>query len=105
LDIGVLGCYSAVITEAPYAVPVGQNAAGDYFRKISKVLSEALSLTSPMFGAFAPLVATVASLFKGGSKESAPHPKPAPKGKEPVKIRKDEAGGRKSLQIQRRGRN
>lgn len=62
-DPMVFGAYSAIIQEAPYAVPVGQNAAGDYFRKILKVVSTALDLTSPMFGSYAPLVASAA---KGG---------------------------------------
>lgn len=56
----VFGAYSAIIRDAPFAVPVGQNAAGDYFRKILKVAGNAMDLTSPMFGQYAPLVALAA---------------------------------------------
>lgn len=59
-DPSVFGAYSAIIKEAPYAVPVSQNAAGDYFKKILRVVSTALDLTSPMFGTYAPLVALAA---------------------------------------------
>lgn len=85
-DPAVLGLYSAVITEAPYAVPVGQNSAGDYLRKVAHVISEALSITSPMFGSFAPLVKIAAEL---GKKFSSPKDKAS---KPPAKVRKDEAG-------------
>jgi len=55
----VFGLYGAIAARAPYAVPVGQNAAGDYFRKIAGLLSNALVLTSPMFGDLAPLAYAV----------------------------------------------
>jgi hypothetical protein len=62
-DPMVFGAYSAIIKDAPYAVPVHQNAGGDYFKKILKIVSQALEFGSPMFGQYAPLVALAA---KGG---------------------------------------
>jgi hypothetical protein len=67
--------YSAVIKDAPYAVPVGQNGGGEYFKKVMRVLAQALDLTSPMFGSFAPLVAAAA---KVGQRALAPAPKSQP---------------------------
>jgi len=67
-DPRILALYSAVAARAPYAVMVGENAGGDYFRKILKVLGEGLNLISPMFGAYAPLAKIAfAGLSKGAS--------------------------------------
>lgn len=59
-DPKVFELYSAVIRDAPYAVPVGQNAMGDYFRKVMKILSATLDATTPLFGEYAPLVSLAA---------------------------------------------
>lgn len=76
-DPKVLACYSAVAARAPYAVPVDQNAAGDYFRKILQVLGTGLNLISPTFGAYAPLAQGASQLALRGAeylqkKESGP---------------------------------
>jgi hypothetical protein len=55
-DPDVLRLYSEIITMAPYAVKVSENASGDYFRRIFQILSRALVLTSPLFGSFGPVV-------------------------------------------------
>jgi hypothetical protein len=62
-----LALYSAVVAEAPYAVQVDQNAAGDYFRKILKVLGQSLELISPIFGSYAPLAMGAGGLMKKGA--------------------------------------
>lgn len=74
-DPKVLSLYSAIAARAPYAVPVEENNAGDYFRKILVVMSEALRLTAPMFGQYAPLAAigstamgNASRFFSSGSK-------------------------------------
>lgn len=59
-DPKALALYSAVAARAPYAVPVDQNEAGEYFRKILRILSQGLGLISPIFGQYAPL-ASIAS--------------------------------------------
>jgi hypothetical protein len=66
-DPKVLALYSAVVAEAPYAVQVDQNAAGDYFRKILKVLGQSLELISPIFGSYAPLAMGAGGLMKKGA--------------------------------------
>lgn len=77
-DPKVFALYSAIAAEAPYAVPVGQNAAGDYFRKIMKVAGAGLQWLSPIFGSYAPAASMV-----GYALERAPQ-----------LIPKDEAGPR-----------
>lgn len=52
-DPDALRIYSEIISMAPYAVPVSENAAGDYFRRIAMLAGKALVLTSPLFGQFA----------------------------------------------------
>jgi len=58
-DPKVFALYSAIAAEAPYAVPVGQNAGGDYFRKILKVAGIGLQWLSPIFGPAAPAASMV----------------------------------------------
>lgn len=107
-DQAVLACYSAVITEAPYAVPVEQNSAGEYFRKVGRIISSALTIGSPLFGSFAPLVAALGQVGhnafaepKGnGSPQKAPfkpkiqvmYTKPKRPSIQAVYVKKDEAG-------------
>lgn len=45
-----LQLYSLAVREAPYAVPVAQNSAGDFFRKILRVISN----VAPVVGAMLP---------------------------------------------------
>lgn len=77
-DPKALACYSAVAARAPYAVPVDQNSAGDYFKKILRVLGESLSVISPVFGSYAPIAQGLGKAMVSGSDL----------------IRKDEAGPR-----------
>lgn len=58
-DAKAFALYGGIVARAPYAVPVGQNSAGEYFRKIMAIASKSLGLLAPMFGEYAPL-ATVA---------------------------------------------
>lgn len=97
-DPAALGCYSAVITEAPYAVPVNQNAAGEYFRKVLQILANATTISSPLFGAYAPLVASI-----GAAGQTLLKAWPEKKEKNPPgrRVRRDEAGPR-SLQTKQK---
>lgn len=61
-DPRVFEIYGRIVAEAPYAVPVGQNAGGDYFRKILYALSQALSIGSPYMGAYGSLAKTIGQL-------------------------------------------
>jgi len=63
-DPQALALYSEVIRGAPYAVPVGQNPGGEYFKKIMAYVSEALGLLSPMSGPFAPVATVAAPILK-----------------------------------------
>lgn len=45
--------YSEIARIAPYAVPVSENEAGDYFRRIAKIASTILKATAPMMGGWA----------------------------------------------------
>lgn len=54
-DPRVFTIYSRVIQEAPYAVPVGQNSAGDYFRKVLRVVGRVIDAGSPVLGEYAPI--------------------------------------------------
>lgn len=74
--------YGKTVQTAPYAVPVDQNAAGDYFRKVMAILSESASLLAPMFGTYAPLV-TAGSALAGALSRVGGKP-----------IKRDEAGAR-----------
>lgn len=74
-DPKVLALYSAVAAKAPYAVPVGQNGSGDYFRKVLKVVAQSLGLMAPIFGTYAPIASAASEaglyLSKKLDKESA----------------------------------
>jgi hypothetical protein len=85
-DPKALACYSAAAARAPYAVPVNQNSAGDYFKKILKVLGESLSVISPVFGEFSPLALGLGKALVSGSDL----------------IRKDEAGPRSAQRNRRK---
>lgn len=63
-----IALYCAVASMAPYGVPVAQNAAGDYFRKILSILGTGLTLVAPLFGEFAPLAIAAGGLSKEASK-------------------------------------
>jgi hypothetical protein len=65
-DPKVLALYSATVVKAPYAVPVGQNAAGDYFRKILTALGQGMQLVAPIFGGYAPFVLAAGKLATAG---------------------------------------
>jgi len=53
-DPKALALYSHIVAKAPYAVPIDENADGDYFRKILKVLSQLCAAGSPFLGAYGP---------------------------------------------------
>lgn len=76
-DPYVLAVYSRVIKEAPYAVPVGMNAAGDYFRAILRTIGKALPAVAPFLGPVGPLATAVGPyLVKWGTKAEKPPPLP-----------------------------
>lgn len=81
-DPKALALYGAIIKNAPYAVPVGQNAAGDYFRKIMMIAAQAAKFLSPLAGEYAPLV------YEAGSAVQTYL------GKKRQKVAKNEAGSR-----------
>lgn len=66
-DPKVLAAYSYVVARAAYAEPVGQNAAGEYFRKILMLLSMGLDAINPVFGSYAPIAMAASSLAKAVS--------------------------------------
>ncbi len=66
-DPKVFALYSAIASEAPYAVPVDQNAAGDYFRKIMKVAGTGLQWLSPIFGTAGPAASMIGYALEKGS--------------------------------------
>lgn len=57
-----LELYSKIISTCPYAVPVGDNASGDFFRKILLVIAKVLRAGSPFMGEIGPLVSFGANL-------------------------------------------
>lgn len=59
--------YSEIARTAPYAVPVRQNAAGDYFRKILKVAGQVATQLAPMTGPWSPYLAAAGSAATGAS--------------------------------------
>jgi hypothetical protein len=75
-DPSVLAAYNATIQHAPYAVPVKQNAAGDYFRKILKCVSQvappiaaALKVGSPAGAMIVSSVGSLSGLASAGIKQ------------------------------------
>lgn len=77
--------YSRIVATAPYAVPVSQNAAGDYFRKILMIMKTlgpaagaALSSVFPLAGPVGSLVGDVSGYVLSRLPESTK--KPPPKG-------------------------
>ncbi len=63
-DPKILSLYSSIAAKAPYAVPVDQNSAGDYFRKVLSIMGQSLELISPIFGQYAPVVSIIGSASK-----------------------------------------
>jgi hypothetical protein len=61
-DPKALALYSKIASIAPFAVPVDENEAGEYFRKIMVALSKAAVLIAPMFGQYSPLVSAIGSV-------------------------------------------
>ncbi len=55
-DPKALSIYSGIVKEAPYAVKVGENSAGDYFRRILLIAGKVAPVVAPFTGAFAPAV-------------------------------------------------
>jgi hypothetical protein len=55
-DPQAIKLYNEICKLAPIAVPVGQNSAGDYFRKILAIMGRAAILLAPMAGQYSPLV-------------------------------------------------
>jgi hypothetical protein len=81
-DPEILRLYFQIVQTAPYAVPVDQNEAGEYFRRILRITSDALVLVSPMFGTYAPVIKTLGQAGQGFSSILD------------KRVRKDEAGNR-----------
>lgn len=59
--------YSEIVRRAPYAVPVKQNAAGDYFRKILKIGGQVSSLLAPMAGPYAGYLRAAGAAASGAA--------------------------------------
>lgn len=55
-DPAALKAYSLIVREAPYAVAVRDNASGDYFRAILKLISQAAPIVASFTGSYAPAV-------------------------------------------------
>lgn len=87
-DPKALALYARVASVAPYAVPVGMNAAGDYFKRILNVMGQAALLVAPIFGEFAPVAVAGGRLLVEGSKMIKGSGK---------KLKRDEAGANARL--------
>lgn len=94
--------YSRVAQIAPYAVPVKQNSAGEYFRKILGIVSMVGSALSPVVGPVGMIAGGIgmgAGALKAyldkrdedRKKRFVPPNKPLP---QPPRVRRDEAGAR-----------
>lgn len=77
-DVSAFRLYSEVVAKAPYAVPVSQNAGGDYFRKILQVIGAAAGAIAPFTGPFAPLVALGGRMANAGADLIKPSLPPRP---------------------------
>lgn len=84
-DPAVFELYSRICARAPYAVPVNQNAAGDYFRKLLSVMKtlgpavgQALSSVYPIAGPLGMFVGEASGkLLDRMTKKPAPSAPPA----------------------------
>lgn len=76
--------YNEVCKQAPYAVPVAQNSAGDYFKKVLGVAGTLASALGPLAGPYAPVV-------MGAGAAANVLSRPSPRGE---RVRRDEAGAR-----------
>lgn len=91
--------YSRACQLAPYAVPVKQNGAGEYFRKVLHFISAASGAVSPLVGSFAPLAGGISVGTKAlanylGEKANARRIKKGSAPPMPPRVRRDEAGAR-----------
>lgn len=89
--------YSRTAQVAPYAVPVKQNGAGEYFRKILAIVGSIGSSLAPFAGPYSTPVAAVASSASAAArylKRREEAKKEQKKGG--LRIRRDEAGARAS---------
>jgi len=94
--------YSGTCQLAPYAVPVKQNSAGEYFRRVLRIASNVGEAVAPFMGSMAPMASGLASgagaLLKHMEKRAAD--KAVAKGKASAyvpkgqRIPRDEAGAR-----------
>jgi len=94
--------YSATCQLAPYAVPVKQNSAGEYFRRVLRIASSVGDAIAPYAGSFAPIVSSLSmgagAVVKHLEKRAAD--KAVAKGKATAyvpksqRIARDEAGAR-----------
>lgn len=65
-DASALQAYSRIAQHAPYAVPVNENAAGDYFRKLLKVANQVAPYVTGLVPAqFKPVALAAAAGLKG----------------------------------------
>lgn len=105
-DPKALELYNWIITEAPYAVPVGENASGDYFRKILAVIRSLAPIAGGLFEGIAPgssavgasvgaVANTVMQMLEAKAKAPIKFPqlpKPTKKPLPPVPVRRNESG-------------
>jgi len=66
-DVHAFECYSRISRDCPYAVPVGQNAAGDFFREVARIASRVMPFIAPMAGPLAGAVNGAASALRSWS--------------------------------------
>jgi hypothetical protein len=62
-DPRALMVYSETMRFLPIAVPVDQNASGDYWKKVLRILGQALKMTAPLFGTYSPIALGVGSVL------------------------------------------
>jgi len=76
LDVEALKLYSQIAPSLPMAVPVHMNAAGDFFRIVTSIMSRAIPKVVPLLSAFNPMagqvLSTVGSVAKSVNKAIQP---------------------------------
>lgn len=82
--------YTEIVREAPYAVTVDQNSAGEYFRKVLKLVGNVGQSLVPIAGPFSAPVLAVSTAAKSLAKEMRPMTKAAKPGKKKKQVSKKE---------------
>jgi hypothetical protein len=97
----VLEQYSRIITEAPYAVPVGMNSAGDYFRRIMSIVGKVAPMAAPLLGPYAP-IATGAGMLASSLAQIGARKQNPPKKQQPNPLISRRAAGKRAMPSRRR---